>query len=161
MSVDSLMASAQLAVLEWLTGNGDRFAETLKRMARDVGGAWPRPDSSEAASFAECSVLRVSEPDQSHICGACDRFHSTELPCVTPADEAWAMFADGDARGAKFCPTPCEATLTPEDIERNARDYNGHGPVCSDCHARLCEDAQIESEAAEFYAAGADRTDEF
>lgn len=102
MSVDSLMASASLAVLEWLMSNNmsvpcdGRFAETLVRMEREIGGAWPKPDSAEIASFAERPVLRVAEPDQSHLCEACGRFHSPELPCVTPADEAWAEFAGGE-----------------------------------------------------------------
>lgn len=52
----------------------------------------------EAAVFDERPVARIAEPDQSHACPRCDRFHSEELPCVTPADEAWAIFS-GDVEG--------------------------------------------------------------
>ena len=37
----------------------------------------------------------------------------------------------------------CGAELTPEDVARKARDYNG-GLACYDCYSRLCEDAAAE-----------------
>jgi hypothetical protein len=134
MSVDSLMAAAQLSVLEWFAGDDDRFAETLKRMERDVGGAWPRPGTpaDEAASFAELPEVRVSEPDQSHLCGDCDRYHSPELPCTTPADEAWANFGDQPAE-VETCPL-CSKPLNGERLFHSecAREENALADLADD-----------------------------
>lgn len=47
--------------------------------------------SREADTFGERPILKVVEPEQIE-CGRCSRFHSPELPCVTPADEAWRTF---------------------------------------------------------------------
>lgn len=56
-----------------------------------------RERDPEAATFAERPVLKVAEPEPVE-CGRCSRYHSPELPCVTPADEVWAKYSE-DVKG--------------------------------------------------------------
>lgn len=72
----------------------------LAQVVEEVFGTPPSEDlarCAEARTFAERPVLKIAEPDRSHLCQRCERFHSPELPCVTPADEAWQIFGQEES----------------------------------------------------------------
>lgn len=86
--MDEHVAEAFDNLFKALHRQGRRVEELEARVVELERRLSPNPESEV---FGERHVVRISEPDQSNLCQACDHFHSAELPCV-PVDEAWRIF---------------------------------------------------------------------
>jgi hypothetical protein len=75
--------------------------------------------------------------------------YQTGTSCRDTADRA-VEDALGGLRPVGLC-RGCRAGLATEDIERDARNYNGQ-LVCGDCYVILCEDAAANEQAAQAQA---------
>lgn len=78
----------------------DGLVKALHRQGRRIDELETRVESllresaartREAERFGERPVLHVVEPEQVE-CPRCPVYHSPELPCPTPVDEAWQTF---------------------------------------------------------------------